>query len=350
MRALRFSALLIFVPPLLSDDGAVFVNLRNDEVRDQDGHTAADCLEQAGSSRLADADLALQGLENESVEGADGIVQRSGHSLRYLPEQAEIGIENLADVEDEHDDDHRLDGGQGDVFGLLPLGGAVENRGFVEASVDAGDARQIHDHVVAHGFPGGHEHQNEGPVLGSGIPHHLFAAQAHDDAVRQALVGIEERIDKVADHDPRHEVGQEHHGLVALGGEPGIQLVDDNGQRDGNHQVDDDEHQIVQNGVAQQQTKGVACQEEFEVVKAGPVAVEQAVQKSLAGGQFKTLERDNQAEHRQIAEYHEPYGGGQAEQSQLCVVSGPSLALRLMGACGLLLIHKRAPFNNLCGF
>ena len=67
----------------------------------------------------------------------------------------------------------------------------------------------------------------------------------------------------------------------------------------------------------------VVGEEEAEIVQPAPLAVvKQAVQKTLSGRYSVVLKRDDQAEHRQIAENQIPDDGGQGQEKKLDVIQG----------------------------
>ena len=101
-------------------------------------------------------------------------------------------------------------------------------------------------------------------------------------------------------------MGEEHQGLVGLGGPLGVQLVDHDGQRNGDDDAQNDEDDIVKQGVAQQHGEGVVVNEEGKILEAHKFTVEQIVQEGLPGEDLVLLKGDNQAEHRQIAEQRVP--------------------------------------------
>ena len=102
---------------------------------------------------------------------------------------------------------------------------------------------------------------------------------------------------------------EEHHGLVNLALALGVQLVDHHGQGHRDHDVQYNEHQIVQQGVAQQHAKGIVVDEEFEVVKSHPITHEQVGQKGLPREDLIFLESNDEAKHGQVAEQHVPNEG-----------------------------------------
>lgn len=184
--------------------------------------------------------------------------------------------------------------------------GAVQHGGFVQGAVDAGDGGQIDHHAVAGALPDLEDNEEQGPVRGLGVPAVGLAAEENHHPVQGAVVGVEEGEYEVADHDPAQEVGEEHQGLVGLGGPLGVQLVDHDGQRNGDDDAQNDEDDIVKQGVAQQHGEGVVVNEEGKILEAHKFTVEQIVQEGLPGEDLVLLKGDNQAEHRQIAEQRVP--------------------------------------------
>ena len=144
-----------------------------------------------------------------------------------------------------------------------------------------------------------------------------------DQGVEQALVRDQEGVDEVADHDPAHKVGHEHQGLVELGLALAVDVADDDGQAHGQDDVQHDEGQVIQNGVAEDHGEDAEVEEVAEVVEAHPLAAQQIGQKSLTAGDLVILERDDESEHGQVAEEHIPDGSGERQDRQLGVVPGP---------------------------
>ena len=129
-------------------------------------------------------------------------------------------------------------------------------------------------------------------------------------------------------------MGEEHQGLIGLGGPLGVQLVDHDGQRNGDDDAQNDEDDIVKQGVAQQHGEGVVVNEEGKILEAHKFAVEQIIKEGLPGEDLVLLKGDDQAEHRQIAEQRVPDKRGQPQQSQLQIVPGKSGPFGTVGGHG----------------
>ena len=121
---------------------------------------------------------------------------------------------------------------------------------------------------------------------------------------------------------------KEHHGLIDLAAPLGVQFVNHHGQRHGDHDVQHDEHQIVQDRVAKQHPEGIVVNKKLEVVEANPRALQQVgqiIKEGLPGEDLVLLEGDHQSEHGQIAEQGVPHEGGKAQQTQFQIVSRPAV-------------------------
>ena len=138
-------------------------------------------------------------------------------------------------------------------------------------------------------------------------------------------------------------MGHEHHGLIGLGFAFAVDVADENGQRYRQRDVQNDEDDVVEQGVAQNLGEVAKAKEVLEVIKGHPVAVEQAGQEVLARCDRIILECKDDAEHGQIAEEYVPYCGRQRQNGQLSVVLGPPAflfcRLCLDGCRSLVLLH-----------
>ena len=135
--------------------------------------------------------------------------------------------------------------------------------------------------------------------------------------------GIQERQHKVAGHHPAEEVGEEHHRLIRLGGEAEAQLREHNGEGDGNDQPQHDPQGVVAQGVAQhdRHIRGI---QEFEIIQPHPLALIDVVPEGVGLVCAVILERQHNAEHRQIAQQHQPYRAGHdhCQQPEILLESG----------------------------
>lgn len=97
-------------------------------------------------------------------------------------------------------------------------------------------------------------------------------------------------------------MGQEHHGLVSLRLPFAVDIVDHDGEGNRENDAEDDEDNVVQQGIPQNHAKLVGLQEKGEVLQTSPVAVEQAVHKAFPCRNLVVLKRKNQTKHGQVAE------------------------------------------------
>ena len=184
-----------------SEHAGVGVNLLDHEVGSHDGDAAADRLQERRSGRHVDVGTLQQSLVNVNVDGLGDIDQRTGVT-GCLIEQTEVAAEDGADGHDKHDADDGAQTGNGDVLGLLPLGGAVDEGGFIHFVVDAADGSKVYDHAVAHALPLIQENQEIFPEVLVRVPG-MFAVgktQTFADIVDQAGVGGQEGVYEVADN------------------------------------------------------------------------------------------------------------------------------------------------------
>ena len=192
---------------------------------------------------------------------------------------------------------------------LLPLARAVDGGRLIQFLIEAGQRSQIDDGVVARILPHVAEHEDEGPVLGLGVEVDSGHAQRGEDLVENALCG-HERVDQVRNDDPGDEVGQEQDGVVHLGRNAVVQLVDDDGQAHGHHQAQRHEHQVVTNRVAHNRPCVRRLEDELEVVQGHPRVVDkQAVDELVLDPEILrgfcqgvTLESKDDCGHWQVAE------------------------------------------------
>ena len=115
-------------------------------------------------------------------------------------------------------------------------------------------------------------------------------------------------------------MGEEHQGLIGLGGPLGVQLVDHDGQRNGDDDAQNDEDDIVKKRIPQEHGECVIVDEEGKILEPHKLAVEQIVKEGLPGEDLVLLEGDDQAEHRQVAEQDIPDKRGKTQQAQLQIV------------------------------
>ena len=130
-------------------------------------------------------------------------------------------------------------------------------------------------------------------------------------------------------------MGEEHQGLIGLGGPLGVQLVDHDGQRNGDDDAQNDEDDIIKKRIPQEHGECVIVDEEGKILEPHKLAMEQIIKEGLPGEDFVLLEGDNQAEHRQVAEQRVPDKRRQTQQAQLQIVPGQFAPLGAIGGEGL---------------
>ena len=143
----------------------------------------------------------------------------------------------MADIQNEHHNDDGFQCRQCNIFGLLPLGRAVQRCRLVQRTVNAGNTCKVDNHIIAHGFPDLHESQNQRPPFWLRIPHDFIAAKSLNNGVHQTFVRVQKSVDKVADNNPRKEVREEHHRLVCFRSNAAVNLIDKHSQCNRNYNV-----------------------------------------------------------------------------------------------------------------
>ena len=124
-----------------------------------------------------------------------------------------------------------------------------------------------------------------------------------------------------------------------------VQVGDQDRQRNRDHDVEHDEHDVVADRVAEHRDRRlhVRGEQELEVVQPAPGAVvDQAPQKALARRNLVLLEGDQYAEHRDIAEKQIPDRRGQGQRKQLQIVHPDLAALLFL----LLYGHRLRPVHT----
>ena len=139
-----------------------------------------------------------------------------------------------------------------------------------------------------------HQNQDKGPVFGFGVPHDRFHAENRQDRlVDETGVDTEESVDQVGDDDGREQMGEQDHALVEFF-EPAGQLREDDCDRNREDGVDDNECDVVKDGVPGDDPGVAGLEEVLEVGQAAPGASVDA----LAG--VVGLKCDDQPRHRHV--------------------------------------------------
>ena len=120
----------------------------------------------------------------------------------------------MADIQNEHHNDDGFQCRQCNIFGLLPLGRAVQRCRLVQRTVNAGNTCKVDNHIIAH-----------------------IAAKSLNNGVHQTFVRVQKSVDKVADNNPRKEVREEHHRLVCFRSNAAVNLIDKHSQCNRNYNV-----------------------------------------------------------------------------------------------------------------
>lgn len=143
-----------------------------------------------------------------------------------------------------------------------------------------------------------------------------------------AVLPVDEGVEEVADHHPGEEVGEEHHGLVGLGNEFLGDLVEHDGEGHRDDDPQDDEDDVIEQGVAEHDLRVVRHEEELEVVQPYPLAVDQVADKGgVAGIDLVLLEGEDDASHGEIAQQKQPDGRRRrhGEEHQRLLVLGEAV-------------------------
>ena len=190
---------------------------------------------------------------------------------------------------------------------LLPFGRAVHGGGFILIGVDAGDGRKVQNRGVAHILPEVCKRQDERPWAGGRIPGGAGVSRGFLHGWNHTVLGIQEGIEEVADHDPAQEVREEHHGLVSFLEELSGDLVHHDGEGHRDDDAQNDEHDVVGQRVADHDPGGVGLEQELEVLESHPLTAQQVADKGgIAGIDLVIFERQHDTAHRQVAQQQQP--------------------------------------------
>ena len=100
-----------------------------------------------------------------------------------------------------------------------------------------------------------------------------------------------------------------------------MQLSDGDGRRNRDNDPQDNEYDVIRQGIADNQPDILGREKEFKVFESYPLALQKALDESAM--HFVILKGDDNTEHRREAEQQIPYGGGKGQQRQFRIVAPP---------------------------
>ena len=134
--------------------------------------------------------------------------------------------------------------------------------------------------------------------------------QGFEDHVQEAGVGVQQAEHQQAHQHLGDEVGQEHHGLADLAEGLGLDFLEQDGHRDRQQIIQQDERQVEQDGVLRQRPQLAGLGHEVKVFQAHEGAAEDALAVVVVD------ERHIDARQRRVAERDEVDDRRHAHQNQ----------------------------------
>ena len=266
-------------------------------------------LEQADGAALREVEAVHHGAVNIGFDDVRGL-EEHGVVADQVIEQAVVALQDSAAGEEEEDDDRGLQGRQGDIPDPLPGAGTVDLGGLHHGGIHAGDGREVNHGSVTGGFPQVDQDDDERP--GAGVLVNLWhnPARVPDQVGDEAEGVIEQVINQQGNQNIRNEVGKEHDALggffVSLEGD----LIQQDREGQLQDVADDDEGQVVENGIFQQEPELAGGEEELEVLQPDKGTGKNALVILEIG------EGDIGAGHGQIGKHQEEDDCRQAHQDQ----------------------------------
>ncbi|CDN41876.1 hypothetical protein BN871_AN_00370 [Paenibacillus sp. P22] len=281
----------------------VVVELLGDEVRPDEQDESDDGLDQVDRRRVGEAVVDQAGLIHVIVD------YRTGIGVELVAEHenlVEVGVEDVADRQDEQDRDRAHDGRQRDVAHLLEAPRPVDRGRLVQLGRHAADGRKIDDRRPAELLPyirdddDGPEILRFGQISNRGIDYMKRQQNFVDDAdIRQP--GGED----AAQDDPAQKVRQVGDRLRPFLEDDGPDFVQQQRENNRERKSDDQLDQADAERILDDGQQHVVVQEFLEIVEADPG------RHRHRENDVVFLECDDDAVHRNVVENDHP---GDAEQ------------------------------------
>ena len=230
-------------------------------------------------------DVRLVGLRSHRVDlAAQQIIKKKNHGVLHQEDLFVAGVQQRADLHDEHQDDGAADGGQRDVPHQLPAAGAVDLGGFIQLGIDAGEGREVDDRAVTGLFPEvlTDDHRREELGIGHDVGGVLFAEHLDQHMIGDTVGGGEELIGQRRHNHDGDEVRDIHQRLGKALEPFAAQLVEQQCEDDRRREGEDQVGQRDCQRVAQQTPEIRAGEEFFKVLQSGEGAAEQRLDGGVA--------------------------------------------------------------------
>ena len=191
---------------------------------------------------------------------------------------------------------------------LLETGSAVDGTGFIQAGIDGEQRRQIDDGIVAEFLPdiGAHDYRAE-PIIVCQELNGLHAEQAKkgvDGAIQREHIA-----DNRGQHNPRKEVGQIDDGLERSLEKASAQLIEEDGEENGDHGIEYQFCKSDNQGVPEHLHAVGKTENDLKVFPSHPLRAKQALggniilerhQGTYQRDKNKDQQHDHAGEHHQV--------------------------------------------------
>jgi hypothetical protein len=138
------------------------------------------------------------------------------------------------------------------------------------------------------------------------------------EAIDKPHVITQESPHQSGHYHPGKEIGDKEDSLIYFGGQFIPQLVNHQGQTDGQNNPQDDENQVVTESVSDDKPDIPVAEENSEIFQSHPFAVDDAVKETPGDTVF--FEGNDDTKHREVAKKNIPDRSRENQYCQLAVI------------------------------